>query len=226
MKKKESKKFLGLPGEMAMLPLPDHLETPLVAESFVVPESEKVEKIAHHVKEILKTLGLNVEDPSLKDTPRRVAEMYVYELFRGLDLTNKPEVRLFPNQYGYQEPVIQCNISVKSVCEHHLVPFLGVAHVGYMPGDHVIGLSKLNRIVDFYSRRPQVQERLTNQIAFELKRILHTEDVFVIIEAEHFCVKIRGIQDQDALTITSHFSGIFQSQDMKNFVWQFVKRKS
>lgn len=226
MKKKEAKKCLGLSKEMVMLPLPEHLESPLLPESFVVPESEKVEKISYHFKEIMKILGLNVEDPSIKDTPKRVAEMYIYELFKGLDLTNKPEVRLFPNPYEYQEPVIQRNISVKSICEHHFIPFIGVAHVGYMPKEHVIGLSKLSRIVDFYSRRPQVQERLTEQIAFELKRILNTEDVFVIIEAEHFCVKIRGIQDQESITVTSHFSGIFQNPEMKSQIWQSIKNRT
>ncbi len=179
--------------------------------------------IRHHFAKIMEALGLNLEDPSLKDTPERVAYMFVNEVFKGLKKENKPEVKLFPNDAEYKGIVLHKNINVYSFCEHHFLPFLGVAHVAYLPGDFVIGLSKLNRIVEHYSRRPQLQERLTEQIAEELMEILKTKDVAVWIEAEHLCVKIRGIQHHNSKTITSFFGGRFQEEKYRDEFFKKIK---
>ena len=179
-------------------------------------ENEKIEKIAFHFKNIMDTLGLDLNDDSLHDTPNRVAKMFVNEIFYGLDESKKPEIKLFQNKFRYDQMLVQKDIKVHSYCEHHFVPIIGKAHVAYFSNGYVIGLSKLNRIVDYYSRKPQVQERLTVEIAGELKRILKTEDIAIIIEAEHMCVKLRGIKDDNSSTSTSYFSGKFQEQNIKN----------
>lgn len=184
--------------------------------------SEKEAQIAHHFAEIMRLLGLDLSDPSLKDTPRRVARMYLYELFSGLDPTKEPVIRLFPNTYGYHQMVVEKEIRVRSVCEHHFVPIIGVAHVAYIPRKHVVGLSKLNRIVDYFARRPQVQERLTQQIADFLEERLQTPDVAVVIDAKHYCVSMRGIQDEASRTLTYAFRGAFQQSEIQDTFLRMV----
>jgi GTP cyclohydrolase IA len=170
---------------------------------------EKIETISYHFKEIMLALGLDLNDDSLKATPGRVAKMYVEEIFSGLNEANKPDITLFENKYRYNEMVVEKNITLYSCCEHHFVPIAGKAHVAYISSGKVIGLSKINRLVQYYARRPQVQERLTVQIAQGLQKALQTEDVAVVIDAVHFCVASRGIKDTASSTITSHFSGRF-----------------
>jgi GTP cyclohydrolase IA len=189
--------------------------TPIRAQAFEVSEEEKINRIEHHFAEIMHTLGLDLSDDSLSGTPRRVAKMYVKEIFRGLNPSNKPAVTTFDNKYQYRRLVIERNIPLQSTCEHHFQPIFGIAHVAYIPNGKVIGLSKLNRIVDFYGRRPQVQERLTMQIAEDLKRALHTDDVAVYIDARHMCVQARGVEHHGASTITAEYSGKFLNETTK-----------
>lgn len=184
-------------------------ETPLRVDAFNLDDDLKIELIEKHFREIMEVLGLDLSDDSLQGTPHRVAKMYVKELFYGLNPENKPAATLFQNHYRYGEMLVERNVSVRSVCEHHFVPITGKAHVAYISSGKVIGLSKINRIVDYFSRRPQVQERLTVQIAEELKRVLKTEDVAVVIEANHMCVSMRGIKDPDSSTVTSSYHGKF-----------------
>ena len=188
------------------------LQTPLRKDAFFLSDEEKIEKISFHFKEIMQTMGLDLNDDSLKDTPHRVAKMYIKEVFKGLNPINKPEAKLFENKYRYNEMLIEKNITLYSYCEHHFVPIIGKAHVAYISNGNVIGLSKINRLVQYYSSRPQVQERLTNQIASGLKEALHCEDVAVIIDASHLCVSSRGIKDTNTTTITSSFSGKFTNE--------------
>lgn len=185
-------------------------DTPLREDAFDLAPDKKVELIEEKMADILQILGMDLTDESLKGTPRRVAKMYVNEVFSGLLPENKPDAKLFPNQYQYAEMLVEKNVKVHSYCEHHLVPILGVAHVAYISNGYVIGLSKINRIVRYFSKRPQVQERLTEQIAQELKTALKTEDVAVLIDAEHLCVKTRGIEDDGSSTLTAHYSGKFK----------------
>lgn len=196
------------------------IDTPMHADAFALSDEEKMEKIAFHFKEIMHTLGLDLNDDSLKGTPARVAKMYVKEVFQGLNPANKPSIKLFENKYQYNEMLVEKNITLHSFCEHHFVPIVGKAHVAYISNGEVIGLSKINRIVDYFARRPQVQERLTVQIAEELKRLLKTEDVAVVIDASHMCVSLRGVQDASSSTVTSAFHGKFKSAEAKN---QFFK---
>lgn len=188
------------------------IETPLRDDAFLLSDQEKIEKITLHFKEIMLTMGLDLNDDSLKDTPHRVAKMYVQEVFRGLNPLNKPIAKLFENKYRYNEMLIEKNITLYSYCEHHFVPIIGKAHVAYISNGSVIGLSKINRLVQYYSSRPQVQERLTNQIANGLKEALQCEDVAVVIDAAHLCVSSRGIKDTNTTTITSSFSGKFSNE--------------
>ncbi|MFT5596526.1 MAG: GTP cyclohydrolase I, partial [Flammeovirgaceae bacterium] len=169
------------------------LETPMKSDAFILTNEEKKVKIAQHFEQIMETLGLDLTDDSLKGTPARVAKMYVEEVFSGLDPKNKPKVALFENKYLYKEMLVEKDITVKSFCEHHFVPIVGRAHVAYKSNGNVIGLSKINRVVQYFARRPQVQERLTVQIAEELKGILETDDVAVMIDARHMCVSLRGV---------------------------------
>jgi GTP cyclohydrolase IA len=184
---------------------------------------QKIELIAQHFGEIMRILGLDLKDDSLKGTPQRVAKMYVNEIFSGLDPNNKPAVTLFDNAYNYEEMLVEKNIKVHSFCEHHFVPIIGKAHVAYISNGKVIGLSKINRIVDYFSRRPQVQERLTVQIADELKKALHTEDVAVAITADHMCVTLRGIKDQDSSTFTSSFHGKFKEKEYRKEFFEQIR---
>lgn len=187
-------------------------ETPLRSGAFDLPVEEKIRIIEGHFREIMNALGLDLDDDSLKGTPERVAKMYVKEIFSGLDPENKPGIKLFENKYRYRQMLVEKNITLYSNCEHHFVPIIGKAHVGYISNGKVIGLSKLNRMVQYFSRRPQVQERLTVQIANELRNILETDDVAVVIEAVHLCVSSRGIKDSNSSTITSEYSGAFREQ--------------
>lgn len=195
-------------------------ETPLRPDAFEMDDQLKMELIAKHFKEIMHILGLDLNDDSLKGTPYRVAKMYVQEIFGGLDPKNKPAVKLFENKFNYDEMLVEKDITFYSNCEHHFVPIYGKAHVAYISAGKVIGLSKINRIVQYYSRRPQVQERLTVQIANELKEILQTEDVAVILDARHMCVSSRGIKDYDSKTTTSHYGGKFNKETVKQ---EFLK---
>lgn len=189
------------------------LETPMKPNAFEFSDSEKKEKIESLFKEIMDVMGLDLNDDSLKGTPKRVAKMYIDEIFSGLNPKNKPKVALFDNKYQYNQMLVEKNITFYSNCEHHFVPIIGKAHVAYISSGKVIGLSKLNRIVQYYAKRPQVQERLTNQIAEELKNILNTEDIAVIIDAKHLCVSSRGIKDDTSSTVTSYFGGKFQAKE-------------
>lgn len=189
------------------------LKTPMRADAFNMSDEDKKEKIAFLFEEIMHTMGLDLTDDSLKGTPKRVAKMYIDEIYSGLNPKNKPKVALFDNKYQYNQMLVEKNISFYSNCEHHFVPIIGKAHVAYISSGKVIGLSKLNRIVQYYAKRPQVQERLTNQIAEELKAILGTEDIAVIIDAKHLCVSSRGIKDDTSATVTSYFGGQFNNQD-------------
>ena len=189
--------------------------SPLLISNNRYNDQEKMEIIAHHFKAIMEILGLDLTDDSLKGTPARVAKMYVKEIFSGLDPANKPAISLFNNSYHYNEMLIEKNITLYSYCEHHFVPIIGKAHVAYIPNGKVIGLSKINRLVNYYSKRPQVQERLTTQIAEGLKEALQTDDVAVRIEATHLCVASRGIQDTQSSTTTVFYSGKFQDEKTK-----------
>lgn len=186
-------------------------------------EEEKIKLIAHHFKGIMETLGLDLTDDSLKESPERVAKMYVKEIFSGLNPDTKPQVTLFENKYQYNKMLIEKNISLYSYCEHHFVPIIGKAHVAYISKGKVIGLSKINRIVQYYSRRPQVQERLTIQIAEGLKKAIGTEDIAVVIDAVHLCVASRGIKDTNSTTITSHYSGKFLNEETKYEFLSLIK---
>lgn len=197
-------------------------ETPIRKDAFLLNDELKIDKIALHFEEIMDTLGLDLNDDSLKGTPRRVAKMFVKEIFSGLDPKNKPRVTLFENKFQYNQMLVEKNIKVHSFCEHHFVPITGKAHVAYISKGHVIGLSKINRIVDYYARRPQVQERLTEQIAEDLKKVLKTNDVAVLIEADHMCVVMRGVKDQNSSTATSSFHGKFLERDFKNEFLTYV----
>ena len=187
------------------------LETPMKLNAFEISDDEKKDKIADLFSQIMDVMGLDLSDDSLKGTPNRVAKMYIDEIFSGLNPANKPKVALFDNKYQYNQMLVEKNITFYSNCEHHFVPIIGKAHVAYISSGKVIGLSKLNRIVQYYAKRPQVQERLTNQIATELTKILDTKDVAVIIDAKHLCVSSRGIKDDASTTITSFYGGVFNT---------------
>ena len=187
------------------------LDTPLKKDAFKISDEEKKNRISMLFEEIMDVMGLDLNDDSLKGTPDRVAKMYIEEIFSGLNPINKPKIALFNNKYQYNQMLVEKNITFYSNCEHHFVPIIGKAHVAYVSSGKVIGLSKLNRIVQYYAKRPQVQERLTNQIGEELKSILDTDDVAVIIDAKHLCVSSRGIKDESSATVTSFYSGVFNN---------------
>lgn len=191
----------------------DHLytgiETPLTKYAFDLSDEEKKEKISNLFAQIMEVMGLDLTDDSLKGTPKRVAKMYIDEIFSGLNPANKPKIALFENKYQYNQMLVEKNIQFYSNCEHHFVPIFGKVHVAYVSSGKVIGLSKINRIVQYFANRPQVQERLTNQIARELVTILETEDIAVIIDAKHLCVASRGIKDDSSATVTSYYGGLF-----------------
>ncbi len=189
-----------------------YFNTPIIEDAFLMTDTEKIKQIEFYFTKIMETLGLDLSDDSLQDTPRRVAKMYVKEIFSGLNPDNKPAISLFDNKYGYKRMLVEKNITLYSHCEHHFVPIIGKVHVAYIPKDHVLGLSKINRLVQYYAKRPQVQERLTIQILEGMKEILGHDDVAVMIEADHLCVASRGICDTNSSTVTSEFSGQFENE--------------
>jgi GTP cyclohydrolase I len=197
----------------------DHIlttvDTPLRSDAFNIDDELKIELIEKNFKEIMYILGLDLNDESLRDTPQRVAKMYVKEIFNGLNPENKPQPTLFENKFKFNEMLVEKNITIYSYCEHHFVPIIGKAHIAYFPKNHVIGLSKLNRIAQYYAKRPQVQERLTMQIASELKETLQTDDVAVLIDADHLCVASRGVNDVNSSTITSSYNGKFLNDETR-----------
>lgn len=191
----------------------DHIgtsvDTPMRSDAFAISDEQKIDLIEEKFRDIMNILGLDLSDDSLSGTPRRVAKMYVQEIFKGLNPSNRPDARVFQNKYGYSEMLVEKNITLNSTCEHHFLPIIGHAHVAYISNGNVIGLSKINRIVDYYAKRPQVQERLSRQIAEDLKLALGTEDVAVLIEAKHLCVSSRGIEDESSATVTADYHGAF-----------------
>ncbi len=198
------------------------IETPLRADAFDRSDEEKMELIESKFREIMDVLGLDLTDDSLNGTPHRVAKMFVQEIFNGLNPANKPKISVFENKFQYGEMLVERNISLNSTCEHHFLPIVGKAHVAYIANGQVIGLSKINRIVDYFARRPQVQERLTVQIANELKKILNTEDVAVVIDAKHMCVSARGIEDETSSTVTAEYSGVFKETAKRDEFLKYV----
>lgn len=198
-------------------------ETPLRKDAFVLNDEEKIEAIKKDVESILHTLGMDLTDDSLKGTPNRVAKMFVKEIFGGLNPDKKPSSSTFENKYQYGEMLVEKNITVYSTCEHHLLPIVGRAHVAYISNGTVVGLSKMNRIVDYYAKRPQVQERLTIQIVEELKKVLNTEDVACVIDAKHLCVNSRGIRDIESSTVTSEFGGKFKEDKVRREFLDYIK---
>lgn len=205
----------------------DHIgtsaETPIRKGAFELADSEKIEIIKKDVRHIMETLGLDLSDDSLKGTPNRVAKMFVNEIFSGLHPDKKPKASTFDNKYKYGEMLVEKNITVYSTCEHHLLPIVGKAHIAYISSGNVVGLSKMNRIVDYFAKRPQVQERLTIQIVKELQQVLKTEDVACIIDAKHLCVNSRGIRDVDSSTVTSEFGGQFKNKETKREFLDYIK---
>lgn len=197
--------------------------TPLRIGAFDRSDDEKIELITRDVERILDTLGMDLTDDSLKGTPNRVAKMFVKEIFGGLNPQKKPSASTFDNKYKYGEMLVEKNITVYSTCEHHLLPIVGRAHVAYISNGTVVGLSKMNRIVDYYAKRPQVQERLTIQIVDELKRVLNTEDVACVMDAKHLCVNSRGIRDIESSTVTAEFGGRFKEETVRREFLDYIK---
>jgi GTP cyclohydrolase I len=202
------------------------METPMRKDAFKLSDTEKMEKIEHHFREIMETLGLDLNDDSLKGTPKRVAKMYIQEIFSGLNPANKPKIALFKNKYQYKQMLVEKDITFHSNCEHHFVPILGKAHVAYISNGKIIGLSKLNRVVQYFSKRPQVQERLTMQIGKELQSILQTGDVAVLIDARHLCVSSRGVQDISSATVTSFYGGKFEEETTRAEFLKYIEMKT
>ena len=200
-------------------------ETPMRADAFVKSDEEKMKVISKHFEVIMNELGLDLTDDSLRGTPHRVAKMFVQEIFSGLNPMNKPKISVFDNSYQYDKMLVEANISFNSTCEHHFLPIVGKAHVGYISSGKVIGLSKLNRIVDYYAKRPQVQERMIMQIFNELKTVLETEDVMVVIEAKHLCVSSRGIKDESSFTSTLQYSGAFADKAFREDFYKLIGKE-
>ena len=198
-------------------------QTPLRADAFHLSDQEKIEKIQESVKDILLTLGMDLTDDSLQGTPKRVAKAFVNEIFMGLNPKNKPKPSTFENNYNYGEMLVEKNIIVYSTCEHHLLPIIGRAHVAYISNGRVIGLSKMNRIVEYFAKRPQVQERLTMQVVQAMQEALGTKDVACVIDAKHLCVNSRGIKDIESSTITAEFGGKFKVKETKREFLDYIK---
>ena len=201
-------------------------DTPIREDAFALNSDEKIEIIRDDVLHILQTLGLDLTDDSLKGTPNRVAKMFVNEIFSGLDPKNKPKASTFENKYKYGEMLVEKNITVYSTCEHHLLPIVGRAHIAYISNGNVVGLSKMNRIVDYYAKRPQVQERMTIQIVRELQSVLNTDDVACVIDAKHLCVNSRGIRDIESSTVTSEFGGQFKDKQVRKEFLSYIQLKT
>jgi GTP cyclohydrolase I len=200
-------------------------ETPMRPDAFIKTDQQKMSTIEKHFQIIMEEMGLDMTDDSLKGTPHRVAKMFIQEIFSGLNPANKPKISVFENSYHYDKMLVEANISFNSTCEHHFLPIIGKAHIGYVSSGKVIGLSKLNRIVDYYSRRPQVQERLIMQIFNELKSVLDTEDVIVVMEAKHLCVSSRGIKDESSFTSTIQYGGIFNEKENRNDFFNLIQQE-
>lgn len=198
-------------------------KTPLRPDAFDISDDEKIARIQESVKDILETLGMDLTDDSLQGTPKRVAKAFVKELFMGLNPANKPKASTFDNNYNYEEMLVEKNIVVYSTCEHHLLPIVGRAHVAYISNGKVIGLSKMNRIVNYFAKRPQVQERLTMQVVQAMQEALGTEDVACVIDAKHLCVNSRGIKDIESSTVTAEFGGKFKNKDTKREFLDYLK---
>ncbi len=198
-------------------------KTPLRSDAFIKSNSQKMEIIEKHFHIIMEEIGLDMTDDSLKGTPHRVAKMFIQEIFSGLDPKNKPTISVFDNNYKYDKMLVEANISFNSTCEHHFLPIFGKAHIGYVSSGKVIGLSKLNRIVDYYSRRPQVQERLIMQIFNDLKLALNTENIIVVMEAKHLCVSSRGIKHESSFTSTIQYGGIFDKKENRDDFFNIIK---
>ena len=202
------------------------VDTPMRADAFELSDDEKVEQITKHFTAIMETLGLDLTDDSLKGTPKRVAKMYVKEIFNGLNPANKPNMAMFDNKYQYNQMLVEKNISFYSNCEHHFVPIIGKAHVAYISNGTVVGLSKLNRLVQYFAKRPQVQERLTMQIGKELQKALGTDDIAVLIDAKHLCVASRGVEDDTSSTITAFYSGKFKEDKTREEFLKYIEFKT
>jgi len=200
-------------------------DTPIRPDAFEKSDDQKMKSIETHFHSIMEEMGLDMTDDSLKGTPHRVAKMFIQEIFSGLNPQNKPKISVFENSYHYDKMLVEANISFNSTCEHHFLPIIGKAHIGYVSSGKVIGLSKLNRIVDYFSRRPQVQERLIMQIFNELKTALETDNVIVVMEAKHLCVSSRGIKDESSFTSTIQYGGIFNEKENRNDFFNLVKQK-
>lgn len=200
-------------------------ETPLRPDAFLKNDEQKMQAIEHHFQAIMEEMGLDMTDDSLKGTPHRVAKMFIKEIFSGLDPKNKPKISIFDNSYHYDKMLVEADINFNSTCEHHFLPIIGKAHIGYVSSGKVIGLSKLNRIVDYYARRPQVQERLIMQIFNELQTVLDTDDVIVVMEAKHLCVSSRGIKDESSYTSTIQYGGIFNEKENRNDFFSMINAK-
>jgi GTP cyclohydrolase I len=198
-------------------------KSPLREDAFQKSNEEKMSNIENHFFKIMEELGLDMTDGSLKGTPHRVAKMFIQEIFSGLDPKNEPKISVFENEYNYNKMLVEANISFNSTCEHHFLPIFGKAHVGYISSGKVIGLSKLNRIVDYFSRRPQVQERLIMQIFNFLKKALNTENVIVVMEGKHLCVSSRGIKHENSFTSTVQYGGIFNEKENRNDFFSLIK---
>jgi GTP cyclohydrolase I len=201
-------------------------ETPLRVDAFDKTDLEKMNTIEHHFFAIMEEMGLDMTDDSLMGTPHRVAKMFIQEIFSGLNPANKPKVSVFENNYHYDKMLVEAGISFNSTCEHHFLPIIGKAHIGYVSSGKVIGLSKLNRIVDYYSRRPQVQERLIMQIFNELKTVLETDSVIVVMEAKHLCVSSRGIKDESSFTSTIQYGGVFNEKENRNDFFNLIQKEN
>lgn len=202
-----------------------NVDTPLLENAFEKTDLEKIESVQKYFGKIMEELGLDLTDDSLSGTPYRVAKMYVKELFYGLNPSNKPKLSTFENKYGYKKMLIEQNITIDSSCEHHFLPITGHAHIAYIPKDKVIGISKINRLVDYYSHRPQVQERLCLQILKDLQETLDTEDVIIVINAKHLCVSSRGIKDKNSFTTTIEYGGVFKNSECRNDFFVSLKSK-
>jgi GTP cyclohydrolase I len=201
-------------------------ETPMRPDAFIKTDHQKMSTIEKHFHAIMEEMGLDMTDDSLKGTPHRVAKMFIQEIFSGLNPANKPKISVFENSYHYDKMLVEANISFNSTCEHHFLPIIGKAHIGYVSSGKVIGLSKLNRIVDYYSRRPQVQERLIMQIFNELKSVLETDNVIVVMEAKHLCVSSRGIKDESSFTSTIQYGGLFNEKENRNDFFSLLNKEN
>ncbi len=201
-------------------------DTPMRNGAFDLSDKEKIIAIEEHFAAIMDIMGLDLTDDSLSGTPHRVAKMYINEIFQGLNPANKPKIALFENKYKYNEMLVEKNISFYSNCEHHFVPIMGKAHIAYISNGMVIGLSKLNRLVEYFAKRPQVQERLTMQIGKELQMVLGTQDVAVVIDAKHLCVASRGVEDDTSSTVTAFYGGAFKQEEKKNEFLRYLELKT